>query len=153
MNFFSHFIVIWNLMIQKGKWQPQKIKWYRGTIKSITQCRKEQLLPPNWVCCDVSLVIKNICSPPIFSYINTPHHKHGTLFRQSYWLLVGSDEDRIDPDLKLDWTSIFLKRFQSQTFYKSEKPQQILVLSNPPKKTKSQNWREHQELNNIGLNK
>jgi hypothetical protein len=36
MNCFLHFIVIWNLMIQKGKWQPKKIKWYKGMFKSIT---------------------------------------------------------------------------------------------------------------------
>jgi hypothetical protein len=29
---FLHFIVI-----QKGKWQPKKIKWYRGMTKSVTQ--------------------------------------------------------------------------------------------------------------------
>jgi hypothetical protein len=37
MNFFLHFIVIWNLMIQKGKWQPNKIKRYKDMIKSTTQ--------------------------------------------------------------------------------------------------------------------
>jgi hypothetical protein len=29
MNCFLCFIVIWNLMIQKDKWQPKKRKWYR----------------------------------------------------------------------------------------------------------------------------
>jgi len=29
--------MIWNLVIQKAKWQPEKIEWYRDMIKSITQ--------------------------------------------------------------------------------------------------------------------
>jgi hypothetical protein len=38
MKFFLQFIVIWNLLIQKGKWQPKKIKMIRGMIiKSVTQ--------------------------------------------------------------------------------------------------------------------
>jgi hypothetical protein len=37
INWFLHFIVIWNLVIQKGKWQPKKVKWYKGMIKSVTQ--------------------------------------------------------------------------------------------------------------------
>jgi len=37
MNCFLHFIVMWNLTIQKGKWQPKKTKWYKSTIKLVTQ--------------------------------------------------------------------------------------------------------------------
>jgi hypothetical protein len=29
--------MIWNLMIQKNKWQPKKVKWYKNMIKSNTQ--------------------------------------------------------------------------------------------------------------------
>jgi hypothetical protein len=33
-----HFIVLWNLMIQRGKWQPDKNKMiYKSMIKPITQ--------------------------------------------------------------------------------------------------------------------
>ncbi len=37
MNCFLHFIVIWNLVIQKGKLQPKKIKWHKYMIKLVTQ--------------------------------------------------------------------------------------------------------------------
>jgi len=36
MIFFVRFIVIWNLVIQKGKWQPQK-KSEIEVIKLVTQ--------------------------------------------------------------------------------------------------------------------
>jgi uncharacterized phage-like protein YoqJ len=34
---FTKKIVIWNLMIQEGKWQHKKIKWYKDMIKLVTQ--------------------------------------------------------------------------------------------------------------------
>jgi len=47
--YFLHFIMLWNLMIQKGRWQPKK-KWYRKMIKSIAQHSYFQKKPNNrWV--------------------------------------------------------------------------------------------------------
>jgi hypothetical protein len=34
---FLSFVMTWNLVIQKGKWQPNKNKMIRGMIKSVTQ--------------------------------------------------------------------------------------------------------------------